>query len=125
MKSARNERVNVSWQIKSKGSTRRHFIHFLISAYMSQQSHMSEHLVLMYAARIPGTWWAGNVDRICVAPITTTTAGSTPSAVSERVVIDLLTKANCAAMTKEAPSTFTKAVGEKFHFPELVPVSRA
>lgn len=62
----------------------------------------------MYAARIPGTWSAVNAARICVAPVATTTAGSTPEAVMERVLISLLTKADCPAETKAVPPMFWK-----------------
>ena len=43
-----------------------------------------------------------------MAPVATTVAGSTPGAVVGRVVISLLTKADCAAETNVVPPTFWK-----------------
>jgi len=62
----------------------------------------------MYATRVLGTWSAVNAARICVTPVATTAAGSSPGAVMGRVVISLLTKADCPAEMKEVPPTFWK-----------------
>lgn len=64
----------------------------------------------MYATRIPGTSSGVKTVRSSVAPVATTVAGSTPGAEKGRVLVRMLTKADCEAETRKAPPTVWKPV---------------